>query len=183
MFMPRYSWTIVNVGVKHQSVNYINLFLFQVGSVAGALAIILLLTLLSIQYPFMYNSTWQIYIGAFILPFAGFLFGYLVAMICRQDHIRCRTIALETGIQNFPLCMTLLTLTYSKDVFAEISLFPLLYGVTSILCSLVFLGFYRCIEKIKLYRKKRNTFRNDSPKEKTSKSLLELKSYVVNKPL
>ena len=79
--------------------------------------------------------------------------------------------------------MTLLTLTYSKDVFAEISLFPLLYGVTSILCSLVFLGFYRCIEKIKLYRKKRNTFRNDSPKEKTSKSLLELKSYVVNKPL
>ena len=183
MFMPRYSWTIVNVGVKHQSVNYINLFLFQVGSVAGALAIILLLTLLSIQYPFMYNSTWQIYIGAFILPFAGFLFGYLVAMICRQDHIRCRTIALETGIQNFPLCMTLLTLTYSKDVFAEISLFPLLYGVTSILCSLVFLGFYRCIEKIKLYRKKRNTFRNDSQKGKTSKSLLELKSYVVNKPL
>jgi len=37
------------------------------GSVAGALAIILLLTLLSIQYPFMYNSTWQIYIGDALL--------------------------------------------------------------------------------------------------------------------
>lgn len=152
--------------------------LVKVGSAAGALSILLLLTLLSIQYPFMYQSTWRIYIGSILLPFAGFLFGYLVAMICRQDPVRCRTIALETGIQNFPLCMTLLTLTYSKDMFAQISLFPLLYGVTCILCSLVFLGIYRLVERIQIIRKKRKFFRNDAVEEKVASSPVELIQFV-----
>ncbi|CAC5426359.1 SLC10A2 [Mytilus coruscus] len=153
--------------------------LVKVGSVAGALAILLLLTLLSIQYPFMYHSTWRIYIGTLILPFAGFLFGYLVALLLRQDHVRCRTIALETGIQNFPLCMSLLTLTYSNDVFAEISLFPLLYGVTCILCSLVFLGIYRLVERMKQYSKYNKSSSTDTPEDKAVNSALEIKSDNV----
>lgn len=101
----------------------------------------------------MYRVKWSIYLSTFLLPFIGFLFGYLVAFILRQDPVKCRTIALETGIQNFPLCMTLLTLTYTKEKFAEISLCPLLYGVTSIICSCVFLGIYRLVVGIKKKRK------------------------------
>ena len=106
----------------------------------------------------MYKASWKIYMGAFILPFAGFIFGYIVALICRQDPVRCRTIALETGIQNFPLCMTLLTLTFSNTMFAEISLFPLLYGVTCIICSLVFLGIYKISAFVKSDRKTKQQF-------------------------
>ena len=105
---------------------------------------VLTLTLMSVLYPFMYNATWKIYLGAFLLPFAGFLFGYIVASICRMEHLQRRTVALETGIQNFPLCMTLLSLSFSREVFAEISLFPLLYGVTCILASIVFAVAYQC---------------------------------------
>ena len=132
--------------------------IFQCGSVAGALSVVLVLALISVRFPFMYYASWRIYIGAIVLPFAGFLFGYIVARICRQDHVRCRTIALETGIQNFPLCMTLLILTFSKSMFAQISLFPLLYGVTCIICSLVFLAIYKIVQKVQSRKDKKGQF-------------------------
>ena len=132
--------------------------IFQCGSVAGALSVVLVLSLISVRFPFMYYASWRIYIGAIVLPFAGFLFGYIVARICRQDHVRCRTIALETGIQNFPLCMTLLILTFSKSMFAQIALFPLLYGVTCILCSLVFLAIYKIVQKVQSRRDRKKQF-------------------------
>ncbi|XP_056022013.1 ileal sodium/bile acid cotransporter-like [Ostrea edulis] len=121
----------------------------KIGSIAGALSVILNLTLLSLLYPFMYNASWKIYLGAFLLPFIGFLFGYVVASIFRMEHFQRRTVALETGIQNFPLCMTLLTLSFTKSRFAEISLFPLLYGVTCLLASVVFAVVYRVVNVIK----------------------------------
>ncbi|XP_076101726.1 ileal sodium/bile acid cotransporter-like [Mytilus galloprovincialis] len=132
--------------------------LVKCGSFAGAISVVLVLTLMSIRFPYMYLASWKIYIAALILPFAGFLFGYVVAMICRQDPVRCRTIALETGIQNFPLCMTLLLLTFSKEIFAQISLFPLLYGVTCIVCSLAFLGIYKIVKKVNSTREKKEEF-------------------------
>jgi predicted Na+-dependent transporter len=98
----------------------------------------------------MYNASWKIYLGAFLLPFTGFLFGYVVASIFRMKHFERRTVALETGIQNFPLCMTLLTMSFSRDRFAEISLFPLLYGVTCILASVVFAVVYRVVKLIQV---------------------------------
>ncbi|XP_060064089.1 ileal sodium/bile acid cotransporter-like [Ylistrum balloti] len=120
------------------------------GSVAGAIAVVLTLTLMSVMYPFMYRASWSIYLGAFLLPTVGFLFGYLVATLFRMDTSRRITVSLETGIQNFPLCMTLLTLTFDKSMFALISLFPLMYGVTCILCSILFLFLYKiCVFIVK----------------------------------
>lgn len=132
--------------------------LVKCGSFVGAVSVVLVLTLMSLRFPYMYYASWKIYIAAFILPFAGFLFGYVVAVVCRQNPVRCRTIALETGIQNFPLCMTLLLLTFSKQIFAQISLFPLLYGVTCIICSLGFLGIYKIVKKVKSTREKNKEF-------------------------
>ncbi|XP_062572326.1 ileal sodium/bile acid cotransporter-like [Saccostrea cucullata] len=124
----------------------IALVVVKVGSIAGAFSVVLTLTLLSLLYPFMYSASWKIYLGAILLPFVGFLFGYIVASIFRMEHFQRRTVALETGIQNFPLCMTLLSLSFSRDRFAEISLFPLLYGVTCILASVVFAGIFRIVK-------------------------------------
>ncbi|XP_033750416.1 ileal sodium/bile acid cotransporter-like [Pecten maximus] len=122
------------------------------GSIAGAIAEVLTLTLMSVMYPFMYRTSWNIYLGALLLPTVGFLFGYMVATIFRMDKSRRITVSLETGIQNFPLCMTLLTLTFDRSMFGLISLFPLMYGVTCIVCSIIFLFLY----KIFVYMKNRN---------------------------
>lgn len=127
---------------------------FQCGSVAGAIAVVLTLILISVMYPFMYRASWAIYLGAFLLPTTGFMFGYLVATIFRMDTPRRITVSLETGIQNFPLCMTLLTLTFDKGMFAQISLFPLLYGVSCIVCSILFLFVYKGVVFVRNRRKK-----------------------------
>lgn len=127
----------------------------------------------------MYRVKWSIYLSTFLLPFIGFFFGYVVAWILRQDPVKCRTIALETGIQNFPLCMTLLTLTFSKEKFAQISLCPLLYGVTSIICSCVFLGIYRLIERVQKSRKGSTNGNSRTPPDKETDSPLELTKFEV----
>ncbi|XP_069138615.1 ileal sodium/bile acid cotransporter-like [Argopecten irradians] len=119
------------------------------GSIAGAIAVVLTLTLMSVMYPFMYRASWEIYLGALLLPIVGFTFGFIVATIFRMDKSRRITVSLETGIQNFPLCMTLLTLTFDRSMFALISLFPLMYGVTCILCSVLFLFLYKIFVYIK----------------------------------
>ena len=92
------------------------------------------MTLVSLLYPFMYKASWKIYIGAFFLPFVGFVFGYVVAILFRMDNTWARTVALETGIQNFPLCMTLVSLSFPKELIPQLALFPLLYGVIWSVC-------------------------------------------------
>ena len=59
---------------------------------------------------------------------------------------RRRTISLETGIQNFPLCMTLLVLSFPKDELGEIAVYPLLFGTFIIVESLLFVAAFRAVE-------------------------------------
>lgn len=131
---------------------------FQIGSLCGALAVILTMTLMSLLYPFMYKSSWKIYIGSFFLPFVGFAFGYIVAKLCRMSATHARTVALETGIQNFPLCMTLISLSFPKHLIPKLVLFPLLYGVFVLTNSCVFVLLYHVVKRVK-------THKNNSDKE------------------
>ncbi|KAJ8307922.1 hypothetical protein KUTeg_014527 [Tegillarca granosa] len=140
-------------------------YVVKCGSIAGAFSVVLLLTLLSVQYPFMYQSSWKIYFAAFALPMIGFAFGFCVAALFRMEQAHRRTVALETGIQNFPLCMTLLTLTFTREIFAKISLFPLMYGVTCIICSMICVAIYKLVTKLKNNQKKSIKFTNVSDKE------------------
>jgi len=134
---------------------------FQVGSVAGVIAVVATLTLISLSYPFMYNSPWQIYLGSFCLPFIGFAFGYIVAKLFRLNAVMARTVALETGVQNFPLCMTVITLSFPSHVISKLALFPLLSGVFIITNSCVFLFAYLIVKKIKSIR----SGDNDQPRK------------------
>jgi photosystem II stability/assembly factor-like uncharacterized protein len=43
-------------------------------------------------------------------------------------------------------------------MFAQIALFPLLYGVTCILCSLVFLAIYQIVQKVQSRRDRKKQF-------------------------
>lgn len=92
-----------------------------------------------------------------------------------MEPFRRRTVALETGIQNFPLCMTLLSLSFSREVFAEISLFPLLYGVTCIVASVVFAVIYRIVAALKAKTKKQKDNQTD---EENRKSIKETSQYM-----
>ena len=115
---------------------------------------ILTMVLISLLYPFMYKASWKIYVGSFFLPFLGFGFGYVVAAIFRLDYTRARTVALETGIQNFPLCMTLISLSFPRELIPHLALFPLLYGVFVLTNSCIFVLIYKVIIRLKKPEKK-----------------------------
>ncbi|KAK7498756.1 hypothetical protein BaRGS_00009848 [Batillaria attramentaria] len=72
-------------------------FITKIGSAVGAVTVVLTMSLM------MYSASWRV--------------------IVRMTPKRCRTVSLETGIQNFPLCMTLLALTYPKDMLGQLAVY------------------------------------------------------------
>ena len=44
--------------------------------------------------------TWCTLIAGMLLSYSGYIMGYLISWFLRQAHKDCRTIAIETGIQN-----------------------------------------------------------------------------------
>ena len=55
----------------------------------------------------------------------------------------CRTISLETGVQNFKLTIALVNLTFAGTQRDEILLYPLLYGFMYIINAALLVSFFR----------------------------------------
>jgi hypothetical protein len=76
-----------------------------------------------------------VYAASIGLGLAGFALGYGLSRTLRQDTRRSRTIALETGIQNGPLAVLIVLLTFTGDAAAEVLLIPVLYSLFIVLTS------------------------------------------------
>lgn len=74
--------------------------------------------------------------------------------------------------------MTLLSLSFSREVFAEISLFPLLYGVTCIVASVIFAVIYRIVATFKAKTKKQMEYNQTD--EENRKSLTETSKFIAD---
>jgi bile acid transporter len=107
--------------------------------VGGALGIVVILFLMISWVPRNYmllaTTPWQVYFGSIGLGLFGFLVGYAFARLVRQDTRRARTIALETGIQNGPLGVLIVLLTFSGTQQQEVLLIPVLYSLFIVLTS------------------------------------------------
>ncbi|XP_022643404.1 solute carrier family 10 member 6-like isoform X2 [Varroa jacobsoni] len=69
----------------------------------------------------------QLFVAVSVLLIAGLLVGYLFAMVTKRSNKACRTISIESGIQNVGMAITVITLTIDK--FQEQALvFPLCYS-------------------------------------------------------
>jgi bile acid transporter len=107
--------------------------------VGGALGIVVILFLLVSWVPrnhmLLATTPWQVYFGAIGLGVFGFAVGYVFARLVRQDGRRARTIALETGIQNGPLGVLIVLLTFTGTQQQEVLLVPVLYSLFIVLTS------------------------------------------------
>jgi bile acid transporter len=107
--------------------------------VGGALGIVVILFLLVSWVPrnhmLLATTPWQVYFGSIGLGLFGFLVGYVFARLVRQDGRRSRTIALETGIQNGPLGVLIVLLTFSGTQQQEVLLIPVLYSLFIVLTA------------------------------------------------
>jgi BASS family bile acid:Na+ symporter len=105
----------------------------------GALGIIFILLLLVSWVPrnwqFLMGTPVSVFLGAIGLGVLGFLFGYLFSKLLKLHPRNARTIALETGIQNGPLAIAIVALTFAGTQQQAIMAVPALYSLFIVLSS------------------------------------------------
>jgi BASS family bile acid:Na+ symporter len=113
----------------------------------GFLGVVVILFLLVTWVPrnhmLLATTPWYVFFAAIGLGIFGIALGYGLARLFRQDPNRSRTISLETGIQNGPLAVLIVTLTFSGVMQQEVLLIPVLYSLFIVITSSIVTVFYR----------------------------------------
>ncbi|XP_032689259.1 ileal sodium/bile acid cotransporter isoform X2 [Odontomachus brunneus] len=94
--------------------------------------------------------SWKIVIAGMGLPWLGFLFGFIVAKLCRQPQADIRAIAIETGIQNTGVSIFLLRFTLKPPADDLTTVIP----VSSAIMTPIPLTILYIIKLIYQYRQK-----------------------------
>jgi BASS family bile acid:Na+ symporter len=114
------------------------------GGFMGIVVIVFLVaTWVPRNHQLLAETPWQVYFAAIGLGLIGMALGYALARLLRQDNNRSRTIALETGIQNGPLAVLIVTLSIATTIQQEVLLIPVLYSLFIVLSSSVVTIFFR----------------------------------------
>lgn len=115
-----------------------------IGSMLGILVILfLVVSWVPRNYQLLLSTPWQVFFVAIGLGLFGMLLGYWLARALRQDSNRSRTISLETGIQNGPLAVLIVSLTFTGEMQQQVLLIPVLYSLFIVLSSSVITVWYR----------------------------------------
>ncbi len=118
----------------------------MLGGLLGVVVILfLIVTWVPRNHQLLATTPWQVYVGSIGLGLCGFLVGYVFARLVRQDGRRARTIALETGIQNGPLGVLIVLLTFTGTQQQEVLLIPVLYSLFIVLSSAAVTVWFRRI--------------------------------------
>lgn len=91
------------------------------------------------------STNWQTYLVAIGLGLVGITVAYIIAKLLRVHPMNARTIALETGIQNGPLAIAIIMITFRGNPnIDQVLLIPALYSLFIVIVStLVTLWFRR----------------------------------------
>ncbi|XP_061485366.1 ileal sodium/bile acid cotransporter [Rhineura floridana] len=119
----------------------------KVGSIGGAVLIVLIAVVGGILYQGSWTISPQLWIVGTLFPFAGYSLGFFLARIAGQPWHRCRTVALETGMQNTQLCTTIVQLSFSPEQLELMFTFPLIYSIFQLAFAAIFLGVYQVHKK------------------------------------
>jgi BASS family bile acid:Na+ symporter len=71
-----------------------------------------------------------VYLAGFLLGPIGFMLGYLGARLLGLTNPQRRAVSLETGLQNVPLAMTIILISFPDEIRSEILVVPIFYGLT-----------------------------------------------------
>jgi bile acid transporter len=115
-----------------------------IGSMLGIFVIIfLVVSWVPRNYQLLLSTPWYVFFAAIGLGLFGMLLGYWLARLLKQDNNRSRTISLETGIQNGPLAVLIVTLTFKGEMQQQVLLIPVLYSLFIVLTSSAITVWYR----------------------------------------
>lgn len=115
-----------------------------IGSMLGVFVILfLIVSWVPRNYGLLLSTPWPVFFAAIGLGLFGMLLGYWLARLLKQDYNRSRTISLETGIQNGPLAVLIVTLTFKDEMQQQVLLIPVLYSLFIVLSSSAITVWYR----------------------------------------
>lgn len=115
-----------------------------VGSMLGVFVILFLIgSWVPRNYQLLITTPWPVFFAAVGLGLFGMLLGYWLARLLKQDNNRSRTISLETGIQNGPLAVLIVTISFKGEMQQQVLLIPVLYSLFIVLTSSVVTMWFR----------------------------------------
>ncbi|XP_059935767.1 ileal sodium/bile acid cotransporter [Mesoplodon densirostris] len=125
--------------------------ILKVGSITGALLIVLIAVVGGVLYQGAWIIEPKLWAIGTLFPLAGYSLGFFLARIAGQSWHRCRTVALETGMQNTQLCSTIIQLSFTTEELNLMFTFPLIYSIFQLTMAAIFLALYVVYKKY--YRK------------------------------
>ncbi|XP_075053811.1 ileal sodium/bile acid cotransporter-like [Mixophyes fleayi] len=117
--------------------------ILKIGSITGGILIVVIAVIGGVLYRGSWDIAPEIWILGTIFPAAGYIFGFFLAAIANQSWSRCRTVSLETGMQNTQLCTTIIQLSFTPEQLSLMFTFPLIYSIFQILFAVLLLAGYR----------------------------------------
>ncbi|MBS3959988.1 MAG: hypothetical protein KGZ52_11400 [Xanthomonadaceae bacterium] len=107
-----------------------------VGAILGVVVLLFVIgTWVPRNHMLLATTAGNVYFATIGLGLFGMALGFGLARLLRQDRLRSRTIALETGIQNGPLAVLIVLLTFEGALQQEVLLIPVLYSLFIVLSS------------------------------------------------
>ena len=127
--------TVLGIALRKWNAN-VGAVVEMVGGALGvAVILFLVITWVPRNWQLLLNTGFPVYAGSIGLGLLGFTLGYGLSRLLRQDFRRSRTIALETGIQNGPLAVLIVVLSFTGAQQQEVLLIPVLYSLLIVLTS------------------------------------------------
>lgn len=135
----------VTIGMVIRKVNAnVGALLELSGGILGILVIVfLLVTWVPNNHEVLATTPWQVYIASIFLGLIGVTIGYQFAKILKIHPRSSRTISLETGIQNGPLAITIVLLSFTAPEVDGVVLIPVLYSLFIVISASFITMFFR----------------------------------------
>jgi solute carrier family 10 (sodium/bile acid cotransporter), member 2 len=127
--------TLIGIGLRKWRPN-VGATIELIGGLLGVVVILfLVLTWVPRNHMLLAVTPWPVYFAAIGLGLFGIALGFGLSRLLRQDRLRSRTIALETGIQNGPLAVLIVLLTFEGQLQQDVLLIPVLYSLFIVLIA------------------------------------------------
>jgi bile acid transporter len=145
--------TVIGIALRKWNAN-VGAVIEMIGGLLGVAVILFLMgSWVPRNFQLLLDTGFPVYAASIGLGLFGFALGYGLSRLLRQTARRGRTIALETGIQNGPLAVLIVTLSFTGDQQRDVLLLPILYSFFIVLTSsIVTIWFRRITQREELER-------------------------------
>lgn len=117
--------------------------------IGGAIGFIIILGLgimeIVLYYRLYIMAPLPLYLSCFCLMPLGYVTGYCIMWIFKQDCKLRRTVGIECGVQNAALATTIASLSFEHPGQLQVRLFPVIYSIAQAIIGFAAIGIYKAL--------------------------------------